>query len=395
MQGVAAKARSLRRDDGDEELPDSAATMDSKFVNMTLMYLAPVLVLSVLAAFGVRVIPARLLGVLSVVFPSMFVASVGGSCVVQYAYFKMPIARTWELGWRAPKWWRTWWPKRFRRPGDVWHRLPRDARVYRLVLPLFLAALSGITLGAFWLAAIGPRIVDTGFATLSAGTAIASGATIAATLIGVGVWAAALASRFRRQFGVSAREFGVVQRIPVADARWRQEQFARFLAPVAGAGSVALEVTGRRDAIEEAIRQLKLAKIDVPADLVDAVSAAHLAVADITREIEQLRADVDPEELARLDRRLASLRDSDSDLRKLLEGQRELLVRLDGRASELVARKLRIEEQLRFLHQQLLELRSRNIESHGEITGRIRHASDELRRIGEGWNEANALTAPM
>lgn len=113
--------------------------------------------------------------------------------------------------------------------------------------------------------------------------------------------------------------------------------------------------------------------------------------------MERLRAEVDPDEVARLDRRLATLDDTtrDADLRALLRSQRELMARLESRIGGLGARRLRLDEQMRLLHQQLLELRARDKEAHEEITGRIRAANEELRRLQEGWSVADELTTPI
>ena len=37
-----------------------------------------------------------------------------------------------------PSWWRAWYPRSLRRRGDVWDRLPREARQYRAVKGLLL-----------------------------------------------------------------------------------------------------------------------------------------------------------------------------------------------------------------------------------------------------------------
>ena len=67
----------------------------------------------------------------------------------------------------------------------------------------------------------------------------------------------------------------------------------------------------------------------------------------------------------------------------------------ESRIGGLGARRLRLDEQMRLLHQQLLELRAREKEAHEEITGRIRVANDELRRLHEGWSALDELTTPI
>jgi hypothetical protein len=45
-----------------------------------------------------------------------------------------------------PRWWRFWYPKRFRRRGDVWDRLPRQIRHLRIQMTAAFCALFGIAL---------------------------------------------------------------------------------------------------------------------------------------------------------------------------------------------------------------------------------------------------------
>jgi len=45
---------------------------------------------------------------------------------------------------QQPRWWRSWYPRAFRRPGDVWSRLPRELRrfrVYRSLLQIYAIAI--------------------------------------------------------------------------------------------------------------------------------------------------------------------------------------------------------------------------------------------------------------
>jgi hypothetical protein len=44
---------------------------------------------------------------------------------------------------QQPRWWRSWYPRAFRRPGDVWSRLPKELRwfrIYRSLLQTYAAA---------------------------------------------------------------------------------------------------------------------------------------------------------------------------------------------------------------------------------------------------------------
>lgn len=45
-----------------------------------------------------------------------------------------------------PEWWGMWWPRGLRRPGDVWMRLPRPARLIREALSVFTILLPALVL---------------------------------------------------------------------------------------------------------------------------------------------------------------------------------------------------------------------------------------------------------
>ena len=47
---------------------------------------------------------------------------------------------------QQPRWWRSWYPRAFRRRGDVWSRLPRELRRFRLYRGIFQIYMLGIML---------------------------------------------------------------------------------------------------------------------------------------------------------------------------------------------------------------------------------------------------------
>jgi hypothetical protein len=48
-----------------------------------------------------------------------------------------------------PRWWRTWYPRALRRPGDVWSRLPREIRRFRSVRGVGKAYVFGVLMPLF------------------------------------------------------------------------------------------------------------------------------------------------------------------------------------------------------------------------------------------------------
>ncbi len=51
-----------------------------------------------------------------------------------------------------PEWWGMWWPRFFRRPNDLWPRLPMPARLVRRVMSVFFVVLPGMILVRQWFA---------------------------------------------------------------------------------------------------------------------------------------------------------------------------------------------------------------------------------------------------
>ena len=47
---------------------------------------------------------------------------------------------------QQPRWWRSWYPRAFRRRGDVWSRLPHELRRFRLYRGMFQIYMLGILL---------------------------------------------------------------------------------------------------------------------------------------------------------------------------------------------------------------------------------------------------------
>ena len=309
---------------------------------------------------------------------------------------------TWELAWRGdpatrnlkvrislrpPRWWSFWWPRKWRRPGDVWDRLPRELRVMRWS-SLFSATLLVPPLlgGVLWL--FSPRstelVVDLlvrreQVFTLAFGAVVGVSLAIAAGLLGVMAW---LAWRLRRRFGVDFALLRRLQTLANADPKWRQPRFAALLAQ---AGRPATAVATSTDSL---LRELHAAGVPVPEGIPEARAAAHGAIAALDRELAALREMVNAEEIQRIDKRLASLGTADAALRALLESQRELLARAESRIAKLGGVRERLDAQQALLHQQLIALRDL-APSDGdlsEITGRLRAVNDDLRRLAESYS---------
>ncbi len=390
-------AASVREDAGEEILPEELSALDGGLTDLMFGTLGLGLVFVGIWALGVDWLTGRetakvLLGcsVASVVMPALL--------TLGYRFErKVPLARTWLLGWRPPRSWKYWWPQRFRRPGDVWHRLPDDLRTLRLLnlgaliffFPSFLLFMARVVSGQHD-AAVQWFVLQS---QMFQNSFIVGLLAIAGLAVASLVW---FTHQLSKRFAVSTAFLLQIQHLYNVDARWRQDRYARLLSPETTTSRPPADVTGRRDAIEQLVRELQGTNVLLPEGLLDAVRAADTAAADIMGEIQRLRVDVDPDEIAKIDRRIAALGASprDADVRNLLQAQRDLMSKLETRHEGLTAHKTRLDEQLRLLHRQLLEMRARGAESHAEITGQIRAVNDELRRLGEGWSDAERLTTP-
>jgi hypothetical protein len=51
---------------------------------------------------------------------------------------------------QQPRWWRPWYPKRFRRRGDVWDRLPVELRRFRFWWAVYIVYIFGIYLPVYF-----------------------------------------------------------------------------------------------------------------------------------------------------------------------------------------------------------------------------------------------------
>jgi len=125
-------------------------------------------VLGLVAALPVRLYTALLYGaapdwdvVTGVELARAFGILGAGLVVVSTLALRYRRRRAWRFvlhaAFEQPRWWGAWYPRAFRRPGDVWHRLPRHIRLFNtavgltaavflflsMPLPLLLAAAHG------------------------------------------------------------------------------------------------------------------------------------------------------------------------------------------------------------------------------------------------------------
>ncbi len=257
-----------------------------------------------------------------------------------------------------PMWWGLWWPHSLRRRGDLWDRLPRIARVARL-------ALTGLVMGA-------PVLLLLAHVTLPSPIAGALAATpwwFAATasvlvLIPLAVLGAVL--WWGRAHGLSVLEMvRLVHGPTIVSTYWTTPTMADLLRMHQVGHVQPPSRPGTPHDLLRAIYQLaESVKGDARRVVDDAATGARRLVAWIEQldaEIAALERDVNPNEIARLDERLAMMGDSSSDsdevreMRHVLLRQRDILKRMRAQFDLAAGRRAHLVGLLQRLWAQLAE----------------------------------------
>ncbi len=256
---------------------------------------------------------------------------------------------------RQPTWWYLlWYPRRFRRPGDVWDRLPLPFRIWRLAATGLVAAvpfLVPIVILGSQLGYLHPSLVTT-LNVLSPAWLLVTSSLVLTALV-----ALAFGGRYVLGLGLD-----VYQRRLVASAfisrptcrrsLWRKPEIVRALLPPRTAVVRSQEPRLPREFPEalarEAARQSGASR--------EALERAAAEARELVSEIEALDADLaglggdaDPEEVSRVRRRIEALgpeADAEGDerrqMRRLLAQQQELLgkaaTRLDAARAQRAER---------------------------------------------------------
>jgi len=237
-----------------------------------------------------------------------------------------------------PEWWGMWWPKRLRRPSDVWTRLPLPARMTRLALSGVIVLVPLIMVARERLTSAGSRVSDTVFFAIEGGMVLVA----AAITLFAFVWA-----RKQRLGAVDSARFlfGATAASPV----WSESAMARLLWSSKGL--------------------VRPPEMDSPADIFRAIREQLASLAGESMEVRkaaQELADNTLRAVQRVDDALASLdrNANESEVGRLSER----LAMLGGPASENTGE----QRELRVLLQQQLEVVHRMRDFHQITRGRRR-----------------------
>jgi len=262
------------------------------------------------------------------------------------------LARRRGFGWatitravlRQPAWWPLfWYPPAFRRPWDVWERLPRPFRVFRGVATLLVAdLLAALPMAMLLMGRIERAQAEQRQVPPLAPLLPLLGATFLVLLLALVVCLAFGARHvlalgydiYTRRLVASAMMSGPTAR----RALWKKPEVARALLPP-------------RDAPPELASEPRL-----PRDYASAIARARgeageaeilvVEIAAIDAEIERLGPDADPEEPERLRQQLDALgseatQDGEErrQRRRLLKEHLDLIARVEARLEEARARR--------------------------------------------------------
>lgn len=286
--------------------------------------------------------------------------------VTKLRFEGFPIALTQRVIWSEPSWWRSWYPRPLRRASNVWDRLPRSVRRFRLFVPLVFISLA--------IAAIG---------------------SVEYIFIKVAFFLVVLAMAIVLEFATKRdmKRMGIVtgndlNRIlfsspPSRATFWNQPRIAIILAP-----PVRREAPSRADSPHDQLRSILRVADELSGPLrplgVEASAAARGLLASIEqadKQIADLARSLEPGEEQRLVEKIEALAtvEESAPMRALIEKQLELIRGLTTRIEELKENRRRHAEVLKTLALHVVSLRARLAETPSEVSS----LSDKVRALCE------------
>jgi len=380
--------------DDEEDLPDELRNVDGTLPTLAALSLGSLWGVGLNRWWENDLLTALLpIGVFAPPFAALFLGLLTGR--------RMGLRRTFEVLARPPKVWSFWWPRRFRRPGDVWDRLPTTIRVARSTILASLLVSAPFVAGQVLLVITLPPEKA---AQLYALPFLKPLSAAAAALALGGFYAGAIMMHLWWRKHGRPKHAGRVPWFSEANAspRWRRPEFARFLLPTGTRGANVPDSVDRLGAaIGDGVRVLvgkgvldSAAPAEVARDVVTAIAA-------IDRELEMLAKGGDAAELKKLDDRISAMRSGagglGAGLNEMLERQRDAIVAIIRRQDEQRNRRERLVARLRELFLALDDVRQRaSSDPAPEITGRIDLVCGDFKRLAAGYDELrDSATTPI
>ena len=309
-----------------------------------------------------------------------------------------------DLMLRSPKRWPFWWyPKRWRRDGDVWDRLPIVIKRLRLLFG-GMAAVAGPTILFMTIALVRsnftlflrfPWIEPVFYSDMGIFYAIFFGSAV-------------FLNRWARKNGLDHKQIVKIAFAPTGDvALWRKPRYAAVLLPPAEQIAQAGETEPRTP--EEFLRAVGNTAKDfagptreVGSEAVSAAGQLVSAIQALDGEITKLGKDVEALETEAIEKKLAALGAESPDdgearreMRGLLRSQLNLAHRLEAQLKAAHEQRARLTEMLKTLWLSVADLRARQARDtvhDAEITGRIRKICEDVQAHAEASETVNILT---
>jgi hypothetical protein len=307
--------------------------------------------------------------------------------------------RTLQLMFAPPRWWSGWWPKRLRRPDDVWDRLPAEPRALRKAAGIMNLVVFGVATPLLlpWItnamSSFNPNAVRPMFA-LAASCLLGIG-----TLIPAGI-------RLRRWIKSSGISRPLAERLvrepTVGSTFWLRPDVAPLLQPVVSmpASDVAPRSVGALIAeIDVAANDLARHDADLARDVRAMARETGDLLVKLEQEIDALANSMNREDVERMEQALFARSDLNDPglkmMRDLVRQQLDLIKDLEQRQRALEERHAAGFARLQTLWLQLKSLRARKVlesAEAAEITGRIRALCSNVGHLKSAIDEVNALT---
>jgi hypothetical protein len=398
-QSGSAIVEALRPREAHElDLPDELSSLPSSGLALIAIIAFTEIVLGIMHLYK-----AGTLDLLpSLLVPVLGTAGFVGSYALQARRHSRPMRELATIAFWAPSWWAGWWPRRLRRPGDIWDQLPKTIRTVRGLMTFATIMMTGFALPAMvltfgWWATGNVPMARSAQAVYVPVTALGFGALF----LGL-----AMTVPWGKRFGLAKRLTSRLMTEPTwNNPFWKRPEVAQLL-EVGPSATVTTSVNSPTELVAAIDRSARALPEPLRVVGEQAAGAAHGVlrfIDNVDREMAALAREADPAERAQLERKLTSLPTSEgpaaprSQMRELVEQQLALFEQLEGRRRQLGEERDRSIGMLRSLHLQLANSRAQLARDEGSVTelsGQIRAICADLEGGRTAMTEVERILAP-
>ena len=294
-----------------------------------------------------------------------------------------------------PEWWGMWWPRAFRRPTDLWRRLPWPARAVRAVLSVFFVALPFMILMRQRFAAELAQASGSGepawFVAMETALVLGAAAAVAGSFLWGMRRALSWGEAMRVLFGGTTPSPG-----------WSEPHIARLLVPVSGVRPPEREsAADHRRALEELVVSLPAAARAIGGGALPVVRRLITEMDACETEVASLGQVASVSELDRLTSHLASIaqqslneKAEQRELTTLVERQLEIVRRMRDRCEVVSQRRARLFNLLRGVWTQMSALRESDAEGEARLRALLSNIERELEPMNRTAVSSRASEGP-